>query len=63
MGNTTINIITIFAVTPQAATRSSILKGEKRGDVIIIIMHCEQVARGTGAIATTFRAAAKAINR
>jgi len=59
LGNTTINTITIFAVT--AATRSGILKGEKRGDVINIVVHCEQVARGTGARATTFRAGAKAI--
>jgi len=39
MIDTTINTITIFTVA--AATRKNILKGEERGDVIIIIVHCE----------------------
>jgi len=54
MGNATINTIAIFAFA--TATTSVILKGEKRGDVNIIIMHCEQEARGTGASVTTFKA-------
>jgi len=58
MGNATINTITILAVA--AATRSGILKGENRGDVNIIVVHCEQVARGTGASVTTSKAGAKA---
>ena len=37
MGNVMINTITIFAVA--AVTRSGILKGEKRGDVNIIVVH------------------------
>jgi hypothetical protein len=60
MGNATINTITIFAVT--TATRRGILKGEKRSDVIVIVVHCEQVSGGTGASVTTSRAGAKAIN-
>jgi len=59
IGNITIKTITIFAIA--TATRSGILKGEKRGVVIIIVVHCGQVARGTGAISKTFRAGAKTI--
>jgi len=61
IGKDMIDTITIFAFT--AATRNGILKGEKRGDVIIIVVHCEQVAGGTGAIVTTSRTGAKAINK
>ena len=60
MRNSMIDTITIFAIT--AATRSSILKGEKRGDVNIIVVHCEQVAGGTGASVTSSSAGAKAID-
>jgi len=37
IGNTIINTITVFAVA--AATRSGIVKGEKRSDVNIIVVH------------------------
>jgi hypothetical protein len=56
MGNTALNTITIFAVT--AAIRSGILNGKKRSDINIIVLHCEQISRGTGAGVTTFKARA-----
>jgi len=46
MGNATINTITIFAFA--AATMSGSLKGEKKSDVNIIVVHCELEARGLG---------------
>jgi len=63
MGNATINTITIFSVAAErpTATRIGIFKGEKRGDVNIIVVHCEQVARGTGASVTTLKARAMAL--
>jgi len=59
MGNATINTIKNFAAT--TATRNGIMRGEKRFDVIIAIRQCVQVARGTGAVVTTFKAGEKAI--
>jgi len=53
MGNVTINTLKIF--TAATATRSGIMRGEKRCDVIIV-GQCAHITRGTGAIFTTFKA-------
>jgi len=39
MGNTMINTVIIYAVSAAPRSRNGILKGKKRDDVIIIVVH------------------------
>jgi len=59
MCNPTINMIKIFTIT--TSTRNNIMKRVKRGDVIMIVVQCEQAARRTSANVTTCKAGDKAI--